>query len=498
MNDSAYYHTDLDNPAEIDVGSIQQQGDYTLALVRHFGNADLTTLNRDGDAVFFNGLPGRVVAYDDVLALVLAGVATLLVLLILGFGLRRNQLKATGLVARAVTMVAGTVLTTLVVALVWVGIRALNVDYQAILVGSYQTRVIVVALTLLAFACMALLYAALGARFRAIDLAAGAIVIWTLLAWLISVAAPGASYLIWPLLFGLLPLGASLSTSRIVRSPWMRMAVLAVAAIPVFLLLPSTAYVIVAILNRLELMCSLAGSPPLLGIWSLFVAPLASLLILHMDFLSGGNTQKRWIAPALLMLAATGLIAWANVTSGFNDEQPRFTHIAYELNADSGTARWLTLDPELNSWTAQFFPAEQSQEPYEFSAGFERDAIASSAPVADLAAPQAEVLNDMQNGTSRMVEIQLDSPRSGAILDVRIEGAGEIKAAELDGREMDLSDYSLAGEGELRFSYVAIPDEGVTLVLEVVTLAPFSLTLKETTLGLPALTWIVVSRGPRI
>jgi hypothetical protein len=269
------------------------------------------------------------------------------------------------------------------------------------------------------------------------------------------------------------------------------------AAAPIIVLLPSTAYGIVAILTRLELMSSLAGSPPVLGLWALFVAPLAALLVLHFDFLAGGAaTKRRWLAPAALAVLAVGIIGWANLTSGFSEDQPRPTHIAYELNADTGTARWLSLDPELDAWTQQFFPADPQQEPYEFSAGVERDAFAAAAPVANIEAPVATVVSDARDGTSRTIELLLMSPRDAAELEVHIQGAGAVTRATLEGLTMNLDDYPLAADGELMFSYVAIPDEGVTLILEIAATEPVSVQLEDVTFGLPQFEGLTVTPRP--
>jgi Zn-dependent M28 family amino/carboxypeptidase len=55
------YHTMQDNVQTIDAGSLQHEGAYTLALVRHFGTMDLTQVPTTPNDVFFNIGPGLVV-----------------------------------------------------------------------------------------------------------------------------------------------------------------------------------------------------------------------------------------------------------------------------------------------------------------------------------------------------------------------------------------------------------------------------------------------------
>jgi hypothetical protein len=294
-----------------------------------------------------------------------------------------------------------------------------------------------------------------------------------------------------------LPIGAAVLGLEVSRRPWIWMALLAIAAIPVFVMLPATAYAIVAILNRLEHMASLAGSLPVLGLWALFVAPLATLLVLHFDFLGGGGTsRRRWVAPALVALAAVAVGGWANATSGFGADEPRPTHIAYELNADMQSARWLSLENDLAAWTRQFFPEEPSMEPYEFSAGFERDAYAAAAPVADLGVPVAAVTSDRTANGVRTLELLLSSPRDSDRFEVHIEAGSAITAATLDGLAMDLEDYSPAADGELRFEYVSLPDAGVLLTLEIAGESPLDVTLKDLTYGLPVIEGFAIDPRP--
>src|SRR5690606_39225932 len=201
LGDTTDYHTLLDNTDRIDLGSVQQQGDYTVALVEHFSNLDLTSLPRSGDRVFFILVPQLVIHYPASWVLPLAGLVTVLAIALLAYGVRQRTLTIGGTAASALVFVAGTAVSVLLVALLWMAIRMLNSDYQVHLIRTYQSNLSAVALSLVALSLMAALTMLLRNRFRLANLAAGAIVIWTVLLWLISVVAPGASYLvIWPLL----------------------------------------------------------------------------------------------------------------------------------------------------------------------------------------------------------------------------------------------------------------------------------------------------------
>lgn len=486
-SDTAAYHTERDSVEVLDSGSIQQEGENTLAVVRHFGNEDLVDLPLAPNRVFFNVLPNVVVHYSGSLVLPLAALVTLLVLTVIIGGFRRHVLTIGGLVAGILTFLLGTVGTVALVMLLWAGIRAANSDYQVLLVGSYQTVLYAVALTLSAVALMTALYVLLQRRVRADNLTAGAVFVWTLMMWGVSLAAPGASYVVlWPLLFGLLPLAWSIFTRDAADQTWLRTAVLVIAMVPSLILLPGTYYQIVGLLNRLDFFSAVIGGFPFLGLWALFVAPLLGLSIPQLRLLSGQTGGfRRWSVPTTATVAAVVLIVLGNVTSGFDATHPRPDHIAYELDADSGEARWVSIDQNLDEWTSQFFQGDPVRGDFDIDGGVTVSAFVAPAPVVDVESLSIELLNDTTVDDMRTLTFRLLSPRNAARLDAEITGQGEITAAAIDGRSLDLGDYALTGAGKLQFGYSGVEDSGVEVSLTLRSTAPVSIAITEMTYGLP-------------
>ncbi|MBX6342444.1 MAG: M28 family peptidase, partial [Thermomicrobiaceae bacterium] len=304
--DTPAYHSARDSLDEINPGSIQQEGAYTLALVRHFGNLDLTTMpTASGDSVFFTVVPGVVVHYAFTWVVPLALAITALVTSLVVLGLRRRMLTAGGM---AIGLLSFALITVAAVALsvaIWFVTRTLNADYQVHMAGSYQTGLYVVALTSASLALVATLYHLLGRRARWLDLVAGALLGWTALLWPMSLALPGMSYIVaWPLLFALLPLAWALLARSRASSPWWQVLALSVAAVPAIVLLPGTLHQIVALINRFEG----AAEIPLLGLAMLVVAPLFPLLLPHLRFVAGESaSRRRWAVPVSAAALAVAL-----------------------------------------------------------------------------------------------------------------------------------------------------------------------------------------------
>ncbi len=475
------YHTVRDNIENIDMGSVQQEGDYTVAFVRHFGDMDLTVTETGDNLVFFNLLPGRVIHYPYGWVVPLAALITVLTAALVFVGFRTGELQAGHLALATIALGFGTLLTIIFSALLWFAIRSFNADYQVVLVGNYQTNIYTIALIFLSVALIGTLYALLR-RLGTRNLLAGALVIWLPLLWLMSIATPAMSYIAtWPVLFGLLPLGWILLGRGKTGNPWLRAGVLAIAAIPAIVLMPGTLYQAVAILNRLEG----AGGLPVFGLTALFIAPAVLLLMPHFDMFAGAEGKDRWVVPIATGLIAVGLIGWANATSGFDAEHPRPDHMSYVLDANSGQAEWVSFDQNLDSWTEQFVPAGTARGDYETVMWGTFQAYTASAPVVEVAAPTVTIENDAVNGDLRTLDLRISSPRGAPEMRVRIDAPGEIVAATLDGRELDLSDYQLAADGTLQFGYTNTPPDGIKLTLSVRSTAPITITAQDSSTGFP-------------
>ena len=289
LGDTPVYHTIRDNPDEIDSGSIQQEGDNTLAAVRHFGNLDLSGMPRSGDRA--SSRSGRASSSTTPTVGDCAG----------GRYHRADRRSdscwsaawaahATWPGGRYAGVLLGALAALVVAVALWFAIHELNSDYQVMLVGNYQSGRYVVALSFATLAVVALIYTLLDGTVRRSNLVAGALIGGLIPLWVASLLVPGMSYLVaWPLLFAALPLTWTLFGGRRATARWWRMAILAVAAIPAIVILPGTLQAMLGLVNRLE---GLSGIG-LLGALMLFVAPLAGLFVPHLHFLTGDLDPSR-------------------------------------------------------------------------------------------------------------------------------------------------------------------------------------------------------------
>ena len=199
----AYYHTQYDDVAHLDPRSLQQDGDYALALARRFGNLDLRDL-KGADATYFVLPFFGCIVYPVSWSLPLAVFAALLFAAVVALGISKGRLTP-GRNARRLSSDScwRSAIASAAVAVMWslakgqppesgkpspeIPITPASIAWPA-LRWRWPSR--------------ARFFALFQKRARVLNLWAGALLCWLLLALATSVYMPGATYLFfWPLLF---------------------------------------------------------------------------------------------------------------------------------------------------------------------------------------------------------------------------------------------------------------------------------------------------------
>ena len=402
------YHAPIDTPENLDLGSLQQHGEYALSLARHFGNAGLSSL-RERDAVYFSVLGGHLARYSNVWIWPLA-VASLGVFALLVRSHVRSQggtVKRLGLAALALALLA------IVVGAGSFGLAALlfrlhrrwlpdGPVFQSI---PYWLCLLALIAALCAAACLWLRkrlggsHAALAAAFLLLVLALAAA------KWL-----PGASHaFLWPL-FGALA-GAWLS-SRSGDAPLSpgRYLALFLAALPALALLSP---MLRAFLDTLGLFP--AGAALIGIVFALLLAALAPQL----DMIVSRLGSRLPIAALAVGLVCFG---WGAVSTRYSAARPKATILYYALDADSGRALWASSADRNDSWTAQFVGSSPSRGklPGFLPEWFPIDLLQAEAPLLPLAPPEASLGDQSRQSDSRSLTLRIRSAGSARSRSVRI------------------------------------------------------------------------------
>lgn len=461
IEDPAAYHSVVDTPQRLDDGSLFHHGVQALALGRELAGGPP---GPGGErAVYFNvPLAGLVIypAQLDGWAALICGVLGLAVLVV---GSIRRALTPgrllLGLLAITATM-ALAVLGLSGLRWLWVEVFGLARDTRGVLAPlGYGWLLVGVGL---ASTGLVLLVRRLGA----LNLAAAAAVIWTALAAGSALKLGSSAFLFtWPVLFVWTGLLLAVTAGESARD-W-RGAVVLACAVPAIVIWVPTLKVVALALGPAAMILGVCASLPVV------------LLGLQASQLSGPGLGRWWI-PVLSLALGLALFGWAAMTAGPSPSHPRANSLVYTLDATSGEAAWASYDEAPDDWTSRALgdsPERRTMPGFFFTEDLEL-MTASTEPL-PLPPPSATVIEDEAlNGGGRRLSIELGSPRGAPFLELRVNAGGAVRAAAVDGRELEV-------DGPFLLSYQGLPPDGVTLHLELTQAAPVTLSVVDGSHGLP-------------
>ncbi|MDX6694478.1 MAG: hypothetical protein QOF02_2081 [Blastocatellia bacterium] len=485
---ATYYHTSLDNLGELDERSLQHHGQYALALARQFGGQDLTSGGGQTDAVYFDVLSAKLVSYSKSWTLPLMILVYVLLLAVVLLGLKKKRLSVRGIALGFLAFLLNIICAVGVVWLVWRLVGGLDREYSRMHEsGPYNGHFYFICFVILAGSIISALCLFFSGKLGLYHLLVGALICWAVVMTLSGLFLQGGSYLfIWPLLFMLAALGTVFLSRRKAQAVEPNeLLLLSLCAVPgIVLLIPA--------IQALALGLGIGL------IWAV-VFPLVlllGLLLAGLDFLT---RKLRWWLPAALCVASLALLITASLSARFDNRHREPDSLFYVLNSDEGKAIWLSFDKQPDAFTSQFFPPGTGKSKVaNYVPNMLGSFLNAQAPVAALAAPNAQVVADDVSGGVRRVRLHLASSRQAQIINIYAEPGTSILAASIKGRNvLNESAQQAAGTAsEWSLQYYALEPEGLDLTLEVKPSTPLKLKVLDISYGLPALPNFAVQPRP--
>lgn len=471
--DVARYHNVTDSAEHIDERSLQHHGSYALALTRHFGNLSLGNVKED-NAVFFNPFGAAFVHYTGALVVPLLILSLLVYMGAVALGFKRKLLTARGVAFGFAALLGAGLVVWAVVSLAQRVVTALHSGYAFVPYGEPpNSELYVLSFLFLTLAVVAALYNWFRTKTDALNLAAGGLLWWAVLAVPVSLSMPGASFLLmWPLLFASAGLAALFAVRT--RGSVKSFLTTALCLLPGLLLFSQLIYFF-----YLALMMT-AGAT--------LMIPAVLLLGLLLPLLEFTARPRRWVLPTAALLTAFALGAAGIITAGFDRHNPRNQNIFYGLNADTGKAVWASDDSRPDEWTSQFISADAEHENLpDFFPAATWTFIKGEAVALPLPAPSVEVLGDEPGIEARTVRLLIRSQRKAPVVTVYVEGGKDIVEAYFDGKSLGMKDTGklLTNAGQFVVHYNGLPDEGAELKLVVKPSRPLKIRVNDRTFGLP-------------
>ncbi len=431
------YHTPLDRPANLDLGSLQHHGGYALSLGRALGNADLSKLSAP-DEVYFSLPRGPLVHYPSALVWRLTVVALGLWMVI---ALRpiRSGLATAGQILLGLLVALGQMAlvvgacSALVALVTWAHRRVLPDGDVA------RSPVYLLAILTLAGGLWLEVHRLAARRLSTQSLALGSTLALAGLLVLATIGLPGGSYLLLgPLVAGLF---AVLLPAQARPLPVLiALALLALPAVVFYGPLLQSFYQGLGLTTM--------GAPAL----GLVLALLLGALIPQLAVVRDGEPSAA-IVRAPLLLGVLLLLTAATQTH-YGPRHPRPSAVVYTLDTDAGRAHW----------------ASSAQQ--------------TDAARVDLAPPDVSVSADTSalDGSARDVILRLRSPRHARTLELEMVGP-RVRLVVLEGRLLQCP--RMLGDRGWALRYVNVPDEGIELAMRARGTEPIRIGVTDISPGLP-------------
>ena len=463
IGDLAAYHTELDRPDRLDPASLQHAGANAVALVRHLDGRDAETRRADG--IWFNPLGSWLLVLSAPAGLALAAILAALTLVVAVAGARRGRIEAGALRSALLLGLVALALAPLAGALLW---KLFADNAPALLDTPYRLphRLGLTGCALLLAGLSAV--AAMGGLARRLQPAEAALGVALAFAGLglpAAVFLPGAGFLFWWPLWGLL----AAAVVVLVVEPPRPLAVLFVTAGA----LPG-----VAMVAPLAVLVFQALTPRL-AVAALALPAMLLALSLPALLAAAGERQGLSLTALVSCLAVLAAAVW-----GAPDAQrPRSFDLFHLQELDQGAAFWLSRDERLHPWVAdRLGGAPESWRAPAFLRLPERPIAKSPAVPADAAGPQADEVEDLRL-EGRRLTLRLRSPAGAPMLRVEAASSVQITSVQVAGERFErVGDEAT---GPLRMELAALPPEGLAVTFQLPDRWPVELHLTEQFYGLP-------------
>ncbi|MEO3819333.1 M28 family peptidase [Plantactinospora sp. B24E8] len=483
IDGAAVYHTPLDTPDRVDRGTLQQHGANALALAREFGAIDLAGVTADGDASYFP-LPGGLARYPGWLTLPLALLALAGVGLLGWLARRRGRTSWPRLAAGFGLALVPIVVAPVGAQLLWAGITAIRPGY-ATLLDPYRPLWYRLAVLALAGTVLCAWYALTRRRVGPAALAVGGFGWLAVLGVALAFLAPGGSYLTTlPALAG--TLGGLLALVGRRDGVWPVVAVTAGATVGVLILLPTVVLLFPALGLAMGGVAALFAA--LLGLAALPVVDLLHPAAGGQRAMAALRARRAGGVPALATALTTVVLAGVGLAvDRFDATHPVPTQLMYALDAETGTARWLSTETDPQPWTARYVTGTDRAGDAFPALGDEEFRVGPAQPAA-LPAPRLDVLADQTDAGVRTLRLRLVPQRPVRLVSLHVDPAtATVVGARVAGHPVEAEPVSGAAE-PFGVVFHAPPPEGIEVELRLRTTGgPVSLRVMDGSDGLAGL-----------
>ena len=333
IDDHYDYHTANDTYDNLDVNTLQHQGEYLLPLVHYFGDSDLNQLKSSEDYVYINLPFFKMVSYPFTWVFPMLLVAIVLFIVLIIYGLRKRVLTGNGVVRGFIPFTLAMIFCGILGFYGWKLILLMYPQYQEIQHGfTYNGHTYISFFVLLSLGVLFGIYYKFSKKINVSNLLIAPLIFWILINIGVAIYLKGAAFFIIPVFLGLLSLWI------LIRKDRPNLILLTViGSIAIFIFAPLVQFFPVGLGLKM-----LVGS-------CLFTALLFGILLPVIGFY-----KLKKVLAMLFVIVASLFFIKAHLSSNFSPNRQKPNSLVYYHDADNNKNYWATYDQELDDWTNEY------------------------------------------------------------------------------------------------------------------------------------------------
>jgi hypothetical protein len=415
-----HYHSATDRPENLNINSLQHMGTYVVSLVSHFGNLPLDETKAE-NLVYFNYAGFGMLAFPMGWNTGILIFLLLLYFVVVFLKCRKGKLGWLKSIGGFLLLLAGLALS---VGVVWGVNRLVLMAYPHYAVfyshTFYNAKYYYMAYMLLTVGVFFVFYSLLLRKLSADVLFIPGLTLFLVLAAIVLVQLPTATYLFFVPLLALLALSFlnELLEAKTDKMHWLKGLLRLLFVLPVVFLLGPMVFMV---FHTFGLVSVLAGA-----------AMLFYLLYFLFPALAGGMQQFGLRIAALSFVGFVVLMGMAHFQSGHDVRQPLQSHVMYASMQEEGKAFWLSRNEQTDAWNQQFFSESAIESIPEFYPGLSHTYLKSEAPFIPIIAPEITILSDTLIGGNRQLLFGLSTFHRALMLELLVDKSLIIEQFEVN------------------------------------------------------------------
>ena len=419
IDDFYDYHCVTDNYANVDLNTVEQQGDYLMHLLGYFATKDVDNLKSGGDLVFFNFLNLGVISYSFALVKPVFFLLLLVFFILVFIGVKNKKIKSSNIFKSLALFFISLTLALLIAYFGWKFILVIHPSYKDILHGfPYNGHYYIAGFSFLIISLTTFIYNKLFKNLNIAELLIAPILMWLVVNGIFAFVFPGASFMIIPALCALIVLAIELFfEGYILRKTLIYLMLI----LPGLILIPPFIDMFPVGLRM--------NSLPVSAVFLVLLFTLVYPLIKRLGF-------QKFLALASIVLTVIIFIL-AEMNSGFNEIRPKPNSINYMNYIDDDKAYWETYTHVIDGWLKGIMGDDlqkgsyngiENDSKFKINVTYHSEAVKQELPIPDIKISQDIIIDGLHN-----IEMTITPQRKVNRIDLIVANDVEFGLIEING-----------------------------------------------------------------